>query len=206
MDEQERAGDRHGDRAEAARRRLVEAAVEAFAAKGFHGTTTRDIAAAAGMSPAALYIHHRSKEELLYLISRDGHAATLDLVRSARAGADGSVAQLRAVAGAFARHHAESPTIARIVNYELAALDEPHAREIDDLRHAIDVELRDLIAAGVEDGSFDCPDPRLAAAALLSLGVDLARWYREGLPWSPADLERAYADLAARLVGATDAR
>jgi AcrR family transcriptional regulator len=41
-------------RAEATRARLVEAAIAAFAEKGFHGTTTRDIAAAAGMSPAAL--------------------------------------------------------------------------------------------------------------------------------------------------------
>ena len=56
-----------------ARTRLLAAAVDAFADRGFHGTTTRDIAAAAGMSPAALYVHHRSKEELLYLIAVAGH-------------------------------------------------------------------------------------------------------------------------------------
>ena len=56
-----------------ARDRLLEAAVDSFAARGFHGTTTRDIAAAAGMSPAALYVHHRSKEDLLHLIARTGH-------------------------------------------------------------------------------------------------------------------------------------
>ena len=52
-----------------ARTRLARAAVDAFATKGFHGTTTRDISIAAGMSPAALYVHHRSKEELLFLIA-----------------------------------------------------------------------------------------------------------------------------------------
>ena len=51
-------------RGEATRARLVEAAIAAFAEKGFHGTTTRDIAAAAGMTPAALYVHHRSSEDL----------------------------------------------------------------------------------------------------------------------------------------------
>ena len=60
---------------ESTRDRLLAAAIEAFAAKGLHGTTTRDIAAGAGMSPAALYVHHRSKEELLFLISRAGHEA-----------------------------------------------------------------------------------------------------------------------------------
>ena len=63
-----------------ARTRLLAAAVAAFAAKGFHGTTTRDISTAAGMSPAALYVHHRSKEELLHQISLAGHERTLALV------------------------------------------------------------------------------------------------------------------------------
>ncbi|MEV4331093.1 helix-turn-helix domain-containing protein [Streptomyces sp. NPDC049597] len=44
----------------------------AFADRCFHGTPTRDIASTAGMSPAALYVHHKSKEELLHLISRTG--------------------------------------------------------------------------------------------------------------------------------------
>ncbi len=41
-----------------ARERLINAAVDAFAENGFAGTTTRDIASRAGMSPAAVYVHH----------------------------------------------------------------------------------------------------------------------------------------------------
>ncbi|WP_240437605.1 helix-turn-helix domain-containing protein [Sciscionella marina] len=55
------------------RARLLDAATSAFAKRGFHGTTTPDIAETAGMNPAALYVHHKSKEELVYLISRSGH-------------------------------------------------------------------------------------------------------------------------------------
>ncbi|MDN5853142.1 MAG: TetR/AcrR family transcriptional regulator, partial [Actinomycetia bacterium] len=65
------------------RERLIDAAVEAFAERGFHATTTRDIAARAGMSPAALYVHHASKEDVLYEVSRLGHAGALDVVRNA---------------------------------------------------------------------------------------------------------------------------
>jgi AcrR family transcriptional regulator len=54
-------------------RRLLLAALEAFAAHGFDGATTRDIAGRAGMSPAAVYVHYGSKAELLYEISRTGH-------------------------------------------------------------------------------------------------------------------------------------
>ena len=52
---------------DAGRDRLLTAAVAAFGAKGFHATSTRDIARAASLSPAAVYVHHQSKEDLLYL-------------------------------------------------------------------------------------------------------------------------------------------
>ena len=67
----------------AARARLLCAAVEAFAAKGFNGTTTRDIANGAQMSSAAVYVHFRSKEELLFEISDAGHRAILAAIDDA---------------------------------------------------------------------------------------------------------------------------
>ncbi|QSR28490.1 TetR family transcriptional regulator [Nocardioides aromaticivorans] len=189
-------------RAEATRARLLAAAVAAFSEKGFHGTTTRDIAGAAGMSPAAVYVHHKSKEELLHVISRDGHQAALDVVRQARATTSDPVEQLAAVARGFAMFHVEHHTIARILNYELAALSPEHRAEIDVLRTGIDRELRDLVASGVAAGAFDIPDPALAATALASMGIDIARWYREDGEWSPDQIGDYYADLALRLAGA----
>ncbi|XBB67905.1 TetR/AcrR family transcriptional regulator [Nocardioides sp. WV_118_6] len=189
-------------RAEATRARLLEAAVTAFSEKGFHGTTTRDIAGAAGMSPAAVYVHHKSKEELLFLISREGHQSALDIIRAARATTADPVAQLAAVARAFAEFHAHHHTVARILNYELAALSEEHRASIDELRTGIDQELRTLVRDGVAAGVFDAPDPALAATALASMGVDIARWYREDGEWTPTQIGDYYADLALRLVGA----
>lgn len=187
------------------RERLLRAAITAFAERGFHATTTRDIAAAAGMSPAAVYVHHRSKEELLHQISRSGHERTLALVREAIASADDPAEQLRRVVRAFARHHAEENTSARVVNYELSALSAEHAREITELRRAISAEMTALVERGVAAGVFDCPQPRLAAAALLSLGIDIARWYRENRSWTPTELADAYAGMALRVVGAAPA-
>ncbi|HET6625096.1 MAG TPA: TetR family transcriptional regulator [Nocardioidaceae bacterium] len=186
-----------------ARARLVAAAVEAFAAKGFHGTTTRDIAAAAGMSPAALYVHHRSKEDLLYLISRTGHETTLALVRNGVAASADPVQQVLAVVRAFTEHHARGHTGARIVNYELAALRPEHLEEIVDIRRAIEQEVRQVVEAGVSAGSFRTTNPRMTALALLSLGIDVARWYRDEGEWSPEEIADYYGELALRIVGAT---
>lgn len=190
-------------RAEATRARLRDAAVAAFAEKGFHATTTRDIAAAAGMSPAAMYVHHRSKEELLLVIAREGHRAALDLVRAARAGTPDLRTQLTEVARAFALFHVHHHTVARVLNYELAALSPEHRAEIDELRTGIDRELRALVNEGIVAGVFDVPDPALAATALASMGIDIARWYREDGEWTPEQIGDYYADLALRLAGAS---
>jgi len=189
-------------RAGATRARLFEAAARAFAEKGFHGTTTRDIATAAGMSPAALYVHHRSKEELLYLISRTGHERTLRLVREAAASSDDPVEALSRVVREFAVHHARENVRARVVNYELAALSPEHLAEIRGIRRAISREIRDLVERGTASGAFDTPDPRAAATALLSLGIDIARWYREEGDWTPEDVAERYVRIALRIVGA----
>ncbi|HEX2175274.1 MAG TPA: TetR/AcrR family transcriptional regulator, partial [Nocardioidaceae bacterium] len=162
-----------------ARTRLIAAATAAFAERGYHATTTRDIAARAGMSPAAVYVHHSSKEELLFLISRQGHDAALDVIRSASPDDAEPFERLHATVHAFARWHAEHHTAARVVQYELRALSPEHRQEIAERRRAIDRHMRDVISAGVEQGVFDVPDVAGTTLALLSLAVDVARWYQD---------------------------
>jgi AcrR family transcriptional regulator len=55
-------------RSDAARERVVEAALKAIAAEGFHGSSLARIAADAGLSQAGLLHHFPSKEELLVAV------------------------------------------------------------------------------------------------------------------------------------------
>jgi AcrR family transcriptional regulator len=189
-------------RAAISRERLLTAAGEAFAQRGFHATTTRDIAAAAGMSPAAVYVHHASKEELLHLIALEGHLQTHCLVRDAIATSDDPVVQLREVVRAFTTFHAEQHSLARVINYELVSLDEAHRREIDVLRRAIRRDVQGVIERGLRTGVFDTPDPKLATMAILSLGIDIARWHQVEATWPARRIVASYTDLALRMVGA----
>ncbi|MBI9086528.1 MAG: TetR/AcrR family transcriptional regulator [Desulfobacterales bacterium] len=50
------------------RRQIVDAAVQLFIDKGFHRTTTREIARTAGVSIGSLYEYVRKKEDVLYLV------------------------------------------------------------------------------------------------------------------------------------------
>jgi AcrR family transcriptional regulator len=59
--------------AEARKEAIVEAVQDVFAQKGFDGTTTRELAKAAGVSEALLYKHFPSKESL-YAAMLDGCA------------------------------------------------------------------------------------------------------------------------------------
>lgn len=91
----------------------------------------------------------------------------------------------------------------RVVNYELDALTEEHRAEIGRLRREITRRIRAIVDAGVADGSFDTPDPRMATIAVLSSGIDIGRWYHDGGEITPEQIGEFYADLALRTVGAT---
>ena len=159
------------------RSRLLDAARDAFADKGFHGTTTRDISAAAGMSPAAVYVHHRSKEGMLYEISLAGHRDTLDRLQAVPT--TDAVEALRRRVHALVLSHAEAHTTARVVNYELGALSPEHRAEIDRLRSQIQSTVRDVIEQGTRDGVFECDDIDMTANAIMGMAIDVARWYQD---------------------------
>ncbi len=183
-------------------RRLLEAATAAFAAKGFHGTTTRDIATGAGVTPGAVYVHHRSKEELLFQISRHGHEATLALLVSTLEQApDDPVEQLRALMFEFARWEAVHHTTARIVNYELQALSPEHLADVLALRQDLRQLVRDLVERGRAAGVFDVVDPGLTVVALISLCIDIARWFSDEGEWSADQVATGVSEAGLRLVG-----
>ena len=56
------------------RRQIVDAAVNLFIENGFHKTTTRQIAQAAGISIGSLYEYIATKEDVLYLVCDAIHA------------------------------------------------------------------------------------------------------------------------------------
>lgn len=185
-----------------ARERLLEAARTAFADKGFHGTTTRDIAAAAGMSPAAVYVHHRTKESLLHELSLEGHRVAVDAVLAATQGIDDPGVALRGWVSAFVTGQALGHTTARIVNYELEALTPEHRRDVEKLRSQIQDCLIEILERGCQAKVFVVEDTHVAANAIAGMGVDVSRWFREDAGTSPAQLAREFADLAVRMVRA----
>lgn len=198
----ERQDDPWTDVAPGTSRRLLDAAVQAFADRGFHATTTRDIAIRAGLSPAGLYVHYPSKQALLGHLSRVGHTAALRLVERTLALPGDTPRRLHALVAAFVAWHAEHHTVARVVQYELGALELQDREAVLAMRRTLEHLVEEEVRRGVADGTLATEHPRQATRAILSLGVDVARWYEPSGRESPARLGSVYADLALRMLGA----
>ncbi|WP_104103457.1 TetR/AcrR family transcriptional regulator [Arthrobacter sp. 08Y14] len=183
--------------------RLLSSATAAFAAKGFHGTTTRDIASGAGVTPGAVYVHHKSKEDLLYCISKVGHEKTLELVRASAGSAkdDGPVDRMAALVRNLVEWQAVNHTSSRVVNFELPALSNEHLAEVLQMRHQVEDEFRSIVDDGLKQGVFNVPDANMAVVTLLSLCIDVARWYRGDGRLSAAEIGEHHSLMALRLLG-----
>jgi AcrR family transcriptional regulator len=179
-------------------RALLVSAVLCFSRKGFHATTTRDITAAVGLSPGALYVHFPSKEDVLFEITRTGHERALEAIESAPSGGD-PIDHVCELVAAHVAWHARHHTVARVCQYELAALRPAHYAEVLALRQRFSAVVR---AAVTRTGVVAAPDVNRAVRALLSLGIDLVRWYRLDGGDTPESLGEFYAGLAVGMIGA----
>jgi AcrR family transcriptional regulator len=171
-------------RAPARRVHIVDAAMEAFALRGYDATSVGEIAQAAGVTRTVLYDHFQSKKELyLWLLERES-AQLLDHV-AARILAEGSrMERMRHAIDAFLSFVETHPLAWRLLSRE--AGDREIATEQDRLRarntEAIgEVLAADLSAAGIDPGSD-------RAEILIELAVSavegIARWAHDhpGVP------------------------
>jgi len=187
----------------AAARRLLLAALDAFAQKGYFATTTREISQGAGMSPAAVYVHYPSKSDMLAEICRRGHAEILGDLEDALQEPGTPTERVRRFVSVFAAFHARRSTLGRVIQYELRGLDPEQFREIAQIRQRFEDLIRAELEAGIAAGEFAVEDVESTGVAILSLCIDVARWHgalRDRL--SPDELGTLYADLVAKMISA----
>ena len=181
-------------------RRLLLAALDAFADRGFEAATTRDISRRAGMSPAAVYVHYRSKLDLLAEIMRIGHEAVLAEARGAMDGQQSPAGRIAAFVEAFSSWHARHATLGQVTAHELRALPPERFAEILELRRATERLLVVELEARAAAGDLHVDDLTGTVRAILSLGVDSARWYRPHRGVDPESIGRLHADLVLRML------
>jgi len=138
------------------RDRLVEAALQEFAAHGFEGATTREIARRAGVALAALPYHFTTKEALWRAAADRIFSLLNETFRARFSGLDGVdlTTRLRLVLRDFVRFAAAHPELHRFMIQEgmresprLAWLVETHVRPMyDAVRAMIEAAQREGLA------------------------------------------------------------
>jgi AcrR family transcriptional regulator len=188
--------------ADGTRFRLLRAGLELFAERGYHGTSIRDIATAAGVQSATLYGHFGSKEDLLaelvVLGHEEHHRRLVDALMDA--GSDPHD-QLRALVTAHVAGHAEFAMLATVANAELVRLNPEAAAPAHLLRGKSIELLATVIERGVRQGVFAVDNLEITINAISTMGMGVAGWY----PARAEDLGidvlcNAFSDLAVRLV------
>jgi AcrR family transcriptional regulator len=182
-------------------RRILLAAVDSFAKTSFHAASTRDIAKKAKLSPAAVYVHFKSKEELLYTVVTLMSSWVFDQVSAAVRDGQSPVERLQHVVCVHVASHAAMRDAMFVGNFEFHALSPAQRKKILRYRDAIEKVFGDCIQAGCDEGIFHVRDVSIARVAVVSLCVSVLNWYSPGGRLSPEQVGDVYAELVLSMMG-----
>ncbi|MDF2977366.1 MAG: TetR family transcriptional regulator [Actinomycetospora sp.] len=185
----------------AGRDAITDAAREIFAARGYHGTSVRDIARHAGLSLSALYYWHPSKQHLLAALVEESTQDYFERCEAAlREAGDDPADRLRALVRATVEYRVSRRVESSIAASEWRNLSPENRERLGGLRHAATRLWSDLVADGVARGVFRCAHPEDARRSVIAACNAIAQWYAPGGDLTVADLVERYGAIALRIV------
>ncbi len=180
---------------------ILDAALRVIAAKGFNATTTRDVAAEAGVRPGLLHHYFPSRDQLL-ADAFDQAAARERADLEARLGATGDpVEKLRRLVHDFGPT-SQDPTVLLWIDAWSEAPRNPLLRATTDRQNAAWTAMfTDVIAAGAATGVFTTEDPDSSAWVVLSLLDGMAIQLAVGEAIGPRRAQRLVRRTIEELLG-----
>jgi TetR/AcrR family transcriptional regulator len=147
--------------------RIVAAAAEVFAARGFDGARIDEIAERAGINKAMLYYHVGDKERLYAAVLVESIDRALSLVRTATATAASPSAKLQAVLDTLAAFGTSNPEFIPLIMREVASGGRTLPDEMFPRLGAVFRVVGEILAEGVAQGVFRATDPLLTHVTLV---------------------------------------
>jgi AcrR family transcriptional regulator len=187
--------------AEDSRRRILEAAVRVFAARGYEASRVGEVAQEAGVAYGLVYHYFGSKEAVLEAVFREAWGRLLRAVAAAEESGGDARDQLGLVVKIVLRSSREDPDLVRLLVREVTR--NPHIQdELDEIGQAF-ATLERIVRRGQEGGTFRADaDPRLAAWMLYGgLEEVLTGWVLGTLPDDADAVASAEREVTATLVG-----
>jgi len=159
--------------------RLLDLALEAFAERGYDGTSMDDLAAATGLTKSALYHHVSGKEELLRLAVTRGLDGLFAVLEEPAARTGPAVARLEHVVRRATQVLVEElPSVTLLLRVRGNTGTERWALQ---RRRELDRRLARLVQQAIDEGDLRADlEPRLVARLLFGMVNSVVEWYRPG--------------------------
>jgi AcrR family transcriptional regulator len=154
--------------------RILVAASSLFATRGFHGTSTRDIAAAVGVRQPSLYAHFESKQAILATLLDLDLGPALSRATWARDLDESAAVRLHAFLSEDARGFLSLRYDVRGL-YDDDALTDPTLAPQARRRRRLHRLTGRLVAEGIRDGEFVDTEPDFVQAAITGLFLEAGR-------------------------------
>jgi AcrR family transcriptional regulator len=168
-------------------------AARCFYTLGYAATDVRTIADAVGLQVSTLYNYISGKEELLYLIMRDGITDIAFGLDAAIAGLTDPRERLQAAVRSHVLHHAHRQFRAWVGHVEVRSLTGKYLEEIVSARREYERHWIEIIEDGIQAGVFVTADPRLTMYGILAIGQSVSRWYKPGAGYQAEEIADAMA-------------
>lgn len=184
------------------RARLIAAAADLFARKGFAAVSAEAVADAAGRTTGALYAHFGSKDGLLLALVEQWLEESASRIESIVESATDLDGRLRALWRGFTAPHDEHGDAWLLLEFELwlhAARDALFADRLAARYETYRRQLAQALAIWIRDEGAELSDPRRSAADVIALLLGLVMQQR--IDPSAISDDMAVAGLCASLIG-----
>lgn len=172
-----------GTRVRPGRVSLMRTAIGLMGEQGYEGTSTRDIARAAGVSVAALYYHFPSKLDLLREFIVEAHEVVLmRMERQISDAGDDPRAQLDAAVDTIIGsnlHSTWAEGAAQVAWREFDRLETKDKKAVVQKRDAIVQRLEAVLQHGVKSGAFTATETNDVAQAILNQCMSTVDGFRD---------------------------
>lgn len=154
------------------RRQIVDAAVELFINKGFHRTTTREIARASGFSIGTLYEYIESKEDVLYLVVEAIHGEVERRLREALCDSKSGLEMLKDAIRHFFKVMDEMQDSVLLMYQESKSLPPTHLPYVLRKEEEITGIFEEILRRGIADDTIrlDASQVKLMAHNIMVMG------------------------------------
>jgi AcrR family transcriptional regulator len=156
---------------------LLAGAARVFAARGYHETSMRDLAAATGSSLSGLYYYVKSKEELLFLIQDRNFAAVIASLEEALDGLADPVRQLETFIENHLEYFASHMPEMKVLSHEAGALTGDFLVQVNNRKRAYTRLLMDILSRLEETNGPAHVNRRVAAYSLFGMMNWIYNWY-----------------------------